>query len=89
MSGGSFNYIYGYMKDELCGYMEDDIMNEIIKDIVEIVHDLEWWKSSDIAEEDYRKTVKKFKEKWLRPSSEREEAMKQIIKKSLEKMEEI
>ena len=89
MGGGSHNYIYCNMSMELEGQMEDDVINEMMKDIIMLTHNLEWWKSSDYSEEDYRETVRKFKEKWLKPSSEREETMKQIIKKSLEKLEEI
>lgn len=65
MSGGSFDYAYRYLSDMYEGQMEDADMNELIKDVCEVLHDLEWWHSGDIIEDDYRKTVAKFKSKWF------------------------
>lgn len=65
MSGGSYNYIYNTLSEECEGYMHDEEMNALIKDLCKVLHDLEWWRSCDISEEDYRKTVAKFKQKWL------------------------
>lgn len=66
MSGGSHNYIAYQIEQELGGMMEDKEMNELIQDIIEVAHDLEWWKSGDIDEHNYRKTVDEFKTKWFR-----------------------
>ena len=65
MSGGSHNYICYRIEEELCGKMEDAELNDMMQDIADLAHDLEWWHSSDIGEEDYRKTVAKFKTKWF------------------------
>lgn len=81
MSGGSYNYIYGTLKRECAGYMYDAEMNALIVDLCEVLHDLEWWQSCDISEEDYRKTVVKFKEKWFQGS--REERLKSYIDEQL------
>ena len=65
MSGGSYNYIYCKIDTELNGCMYDDELNDLINDLVEVCHDLEWWQSSDTCEESYRETVRRFKEKWF------------------------
>ena len=65
MSGGSYEYIYERV-EELCkGQMFDAELNELIGDLCDVLHDVEWWQSGDMSEEEYRDTVKKFKAKWL------------------------
>lgn len=50
MSGGNMDYI-GYELEERCGgKMADPELNELLKDFVQVLHDLEWWKSGDISE---------------------------------------
>ena len=46
--------------------MFDKELDELCKDLTVVLHDVEWWQSSDIGEEEYRKTVSKFKKKWLK-----------------------
>lgn len=65
MSGGSYNYIYDRLEDECVGRMYDIELDDLVKDLCDVLHDLEWWQSCDIGEENYRDTVKKFKEKWF------------------------
>ena len=65
MSGGSHGYIYAEIEQQLCGEMQDLEMNDLVKDFVKVAHDLEWWDSSDICENNYRKTVAWFKSKWF------------------------
>ena len=83
MSGGSYNYIYCTLLNECEGAMYDDEMNDMIKDLCEVLHDLEWWKSGDIDEKNYRETLKEFKEKWFIQS--RNERLKNYIDNKLEK----
>lgn len=66
MSGGSHDYVYCKIDDELVGQMKDHELNEVMKDIVLLAHDLELADSGDIGDEDYFETVQKFKEKWLK-----------------------
>ena len=77
MSGGSFNYIYSQLEEECENRMGDVEMNDLIKDLCKVLHDLEWWQSDDISEEQYRKTLRKFKNKWF--NSNREERLKGYI----------
>ena len=65
MSGGSYDYIYSRLLSQCDGCMYDEEMNDMIRDLAEVLHDLEWWKSGDISEWVYRQTLAKFKEKWF------------------------
>ena len=65
MSGGSYEYICYKVEEQCVGRMHDAEMDEMMKDLAKVLHDLEWWDSDDIGEEDYRKTLKKFKAKWF------------------------
>lgn len=82
MSGGSFNYNYYTIQNEYCGRMEDVELDEMMDDLVELLHDLEWWKSADYGEDDYRETVKKFKDKWF--NQDRSKRLEAIIDKKCE-----
>lgn len=84
MSGGSYSYIGSRLEDECAGRMFDAEMNELIKDLSEVLHELEWWQSGDCLEETYRKSVTEFKEKWFKGS--RDERLKGYIDKSIEEL---
>lgn len=77
MSGGSYNYICYKLKEECNGAMYDAEMNDLITDLCEVLHDLEWWQSADSSEERYRKTLNKFKKKWF--NGDREKRLKGYI----------
>lgn len=66
MSGGSFDYEYSRIEDLYRGELDDADMNELLIDFCKVLHDLEWWNSSDYSEEQYRKSVEAFKKKWIR-----------------------
>jgi hypothetical protein len=65
MSGGHFDYLYWQVEETYVGQMEDYELDEMMKDLCDLLHDLEWWQSADYSEDTYRETVKKFKEKWF------------------------
>ena len=77
MSGGSYCYKFCEVDDYYVGAMYDEELNEMMKDLVKVLHDVEWWQSCDIGEDSYRKTVKEFKDKWF--NSDRSERLKPII----------
>lgn len=81
MSGGSCNYICYKIEEELCGRMEDAELNDLMKDIADLAHALEWYLSYDTSEDTYREKVNEFKHKWFHASRERR--LKQYIDKSL------
>lgn len=66
MSGGSYNYMYSRINDEYVGRMHDLQLDEMMKDLVDLLRDLEWWQSCDCDEKRYRESVTKFKKKWFR-----------------------
>lgn len=66
MSGGSYNYMYCRIEEEYVGRMYDSQLNAMMKDLVEVLHDLELWQSCDIGEDTYRRAVTKFKKKWFK-----------------------
>lgn len=65
MSGGHYDYAY-YNLDRYEGNMKDDELEVLLNDFKILLHDLEWCDSGDTNEEDYKESVKKFKEKWLK-----------------------
>lgn len=77
MSGGSYNYIYSQVRIECEDSMFDPELNEMIHDLCQVLHDLEWWQSGDIGEDEYRKTVSQFKKKWF--EGDRQERLKGYI----------
>lgn len=66
MSGGSYNYMYSQIEYEYAGKMHDSQLNAMMKDLIELLHDLEWWQSSDTGEDTYRRAVTEFKKKWFK-----------------------
>lgn len=66
MSGGSYNYGYSTVEYTYVGEMKDTELNEMMKDLVQVLHDLEWYVDCDISEEQYRETVTEFKSKWFK-----------------------
>ena len=77
MSGGSYDYIYRRLEEECDGRMYDAEMDDMIRDLAEVLHELEWWQSADSSEDEYRATLTKFKAKWFK--SNREERLKGYI----------
>lgn len=56
----------GGIEDEYVGKMYDSQLNAMMKDLVDLLRDLEWWQSCDYSEKTYRESVVKFKKKWFR-----------------------
>ena len=77
MSGGSYGYIYSRLEEECVGRMYDAEMNDMINDLCEVLHDLEWWQSGDSGEDKYKATLTKFKAKWFKGN--RKERLKGYI----------
>lgn len=62
----SYNHISISVEYDLVGQMHDTELNEMMKDLVPVLEDLESWQEADIGEEQYRETVTKFKSKWFK-----------------------
>ena len=82
MSGGSHNYICYRIEEELCGRMHDAELDDLMKDIAELAHDVEWYDSGDYGDETYREQVEKFKTKWFKQS--RTDRLKWYVDKAID-----
>ena len=58
--------MYCRVEEECVNRMYDSQLNEMMKDLVKVLHDLEWWQSSDTGEDTYRRAVTEFKKKWFK-----------------------
>lgn len=69
MSGGRFNYADCNLKSEMFGWvdepynvMEDDEISELVWDVLNLIHDLDYYQSGDTAEKhisNQRKSLKR------------------------------
>lgn len=72
MSGGHFDYKDMSLKSEMFGWsdkpfnvLEDRELSELTFDLLEVIHQYDWYKSGDTRKETYLKAKDKFKKKWL------------------------
>lgn len=79
MSGGSCCYVSEKLNEQCEGKMHDDVMNEMIHDLCK--HDLEWSFDGDMSENDYKKTLSIFKNKWIKENRENECDKNVVIKR--------
>lgn len=84
MSGGGRNYVCWSIQNNLCEKMYDDELNDLMEDLVDLAHDVEWADAGDISDEEYWETVKKFKQKWF--LGDRTTRLKGYCDKRLEQM---
>lgn len=47
--------------------MEDKQLSELVFDVLCLIYSADWYQSGDTSEDTYRKDVRYFKEKWLKP----------------------
>ncbi len=72
MSGGHFNYKDSYLKDAIFGWtdrprnvFEDIEISEMVWDVLNLIHDYDWYASGDTCEETWLKAKAEFKKKWF------------------------
>ena len=72
MSGGRFDYIDSRLKDEIFGWsdtpsnvFEDREISELVWDVLDLIHNYDWYASGDTCKETYLKAKEKFKKKWF------------------------
>lgn len=82
MSGGSRDYVCYRIEDDLAGKMYDAELDDLMSDIADLAHDVEWYDSGDTCEDTYRKSVVKFKKKWF--GSDRNARLKSYIDTKLD-----
>lgn len=81
MSGGAYDYKFEELKHTYVGKMHDIELDALMKDLIPLLKELEWWQSGDTSQEDYRSAVKKFKDKWL--STEPKDRVNRLIDETL------
>lgn len=72
MSGGRFDYADSRLKDEIFGWtdkprnvFEDREISELVWDVLNLIHDYDWYASGDTCKETYLKSKAEFKKKWI------------------------
>ena len=72
MSGGKFNYIDSQLKNEIFDWadrpinvFEDREISELVWDVLELIHEFDYYKSGDNCRETYLEAKAEFKKKWL------------------------
>ena len=92
MSGGRFNYADGNLKSEMFGWvdepynvMEDEEISELVWDLLNLIHEFDYYESGDTLREDYIKAKQEFKKKWFGNRSER---LEQIVDKKIDQLRE-
>jgi len=90
MNGGHFEYLDGRLKDEIFGYenkvknvFEDREISELVFDMLDLIHEFDWYYSGDTGKETYLEAKAKFKKKWL---SSRGVRIKHTIDKALDEV---
>ena len=88
MSGGYLNYFYNDLESHV-GDFQDRELDDLVKDLVKLFHDREWYLSSDYGEGSWVESRDAFKKKWFAENARQErvekylEDMKTEVLKSL------
>ena len=82
MSGGSLDYIC-FRIEEIAPKVPDRELRNMTFDFAKLLHDLEWYLSSDTSEEDWKEARDNFKKKWF---GKRDERLQAIIEESVEEL---
>ena len=74
MSGGYFNYLDSQLKSEIFGWtnrysnvFEDKQISALVWDILDLIHEFDWYKSGDNGKDTYLKAKNDFKKKYYKP----------------------
>lgn len=83
MSGGHFDYVDSRLKEEIFGWtdkpgnvFEDREISELVWDVLNLIHEYDWYASGDNCKETYLKHKAAFKKKWF---SNRGVRVRQIV----------
>ena len=86
MSGGRFDYRDSELKYEIFGYGElrdvfyDKEISELVWDVLNLIHDFDWYTSGDTCKETWLKKKQEFKQKWF---GDRDERVERIVRETL------
>lgn len=91
MSGGRFDYKDSSLKYEIFGWddepsnvFEDREISELVWDLLDLIHEYDWYASGDTGKEDYLKAKAEFKHKWF---SNRGVRVRRIVDEALKRCE--
>lgn len=93
MSGGYFDYKDLDLSCQIeyrCNTnnpFEDLEISELVKDVLALIHDFDWYKSGDTCEDSYLQSKRDFKKKWL-SSKGREETIRRMVDESIDRLKE-
>ena len=72
MSGGRFEYADSRLKSEIFGWadeprnvFEDREISELVWDVLDLIHEYDWYASGDTGKDTYLKAKAEFKRKWF------------------------
>lgn len=89
MSGGRFDYKDMGLKSEIFGWtdapsnvFEDREISELVWDVLDLIHDYDWYASGDTGKETYLEAKRAFKEKWF---SNRGVRVRRIVDEALKR----
>lgn len=89
MSGGRFNYMDSTLKSEIFGWgdnpinvFEDREISLLVWDVLELIHDWDWYASGDTGEGAWLEAKNAFKKKWF--TTPRRDRLKKIIDETAE-----
>lgn len=92
MSGGRFDYLDRSLKSEIFGWtdepsnvFEDREISELVWDVLDLIHDYDWYSSGDTCKETYLKAKAEFKKKWM---SNRGVRVKRIVDEAIRRTKE-
>ena len=92
MSGGKFGYYNQYLKEEMFVHsdrpnnvMEDDEISELVWDVLNLIHDLDYYQSGDTCRETYIESKNEFKKKWF---GNRKIRIEKIVDKKIDQLRE-
>lgn len=75
MSGGHWDYIQ-FKTEEIANELNSELLKEerefglLLKDISQVLHDCDWWKSGDTSKDNFIKSWNRFKAKWFGEKNE-------------------
>lgn len=89
MSGGCFDYLDNRLKSEIFGYccqepknaFEDKEISQLVWDMLDLMHEYDWYASGDTSKETYLEAKAEFKKRWL---SNRGVRVKRLINESID-----
>lgn len=97
MSGGHFDYKDSTLKAEIFGWgidsveqaikqnpLQDKEFSAMVYEMLDILHDFDWYMSGDSSKERYLESLQAFKNKWLKTNSE--ERIRYIIDNEINSM---